>query len=206
MTLTMRVDAKYAVAVFLAVCIAALLLWSGDERVYACDCEEADSPADGLEAATAVFLGRVVDMRFENWPLEIDSALVPPDEPLTVEFSVRTAWKGDVPQILHLTTARSEPCGYPFKKHQDYLVYADGDVGSLEVRACSGTKPAAEAEHELEGLGDGRTLELGERPVIRPATLDCYANANSVRSNLVSWPLGLIAGIVWCGFRKRRCR
>lgn len=153
-------------------------------------------------------------MHFEDWPFDIDSADVPPDEPLTVEFSVRTVWKGEVPQTMRLTTVRSAGCGYPFDNHMDYVVLAydtrsargDGEPGALEVLACSGTKPGAEAQQDLDALGEGYAPEPVEKRVIKPATLGsgCNAQAKAVRAHFVSWPLGLIAGIVWVGIRKRR--
>lgn len=202
----MRLNWTYAIVVVLATCFLCFALVTGGERINACECVEADSPAERRDEATAVFLGRVVGMQFENWPFDIDSALVPPDEPLTVEFTVRTVWKGQVSKILKLTTARSEPCGYPFKNHQDFLVYADGDEGSLEVRACSRTKPAAEAREDLEVLGEGRPPGPGTRGVVKPATLDCYASPKSTSLTTDTWPLILIAGIAWFGFRYRRRR
>ena len=178
--------------------------------IHACDCDESKSLDERFSEASAVFLGRVTRMHFEDWPFDIDSADVPPDEPVTVEFSVRTVWKGEVPETMRLTTIRSSlwsrGCGYPFDNHVDYVVYADGQAGALEVRACSHTKPAAEAQQDLDALGEGYAPEPVEKKTIKPATLGtgCNANAESVRTYLVSWPLGLIAGIAWFGFRRRK--
>ena len=136
----------------------------------------------------------------------IDSTAVPPEEPLTVEFNVHTVWKGEVSKVTHLTTARSEPCGFPFKMFEDYLVYADGKMDSLEVRACSRTQPALDAEEDLETIGEGYPPAPGSRGVIRPATLDCFAASGSASTSLDTWPLMLIAGVAWFGIRKRRSR
>ena len=89
---------------------------------------------------------------------------------------------------------------------QDYLVYADGKVGSLEVRACSRTLPALDAKEDLAILGDGYPPGPRSRGVVRPATLDCFAASGSASVSLDTWPLMLIAGVVWIGFRKRRRR
>ena len=159
-----------------------------------------------LNEASAVFLGRVTRMHFEDWPFDIDSADVPPDEPLTVEFSVRTVWKGVVPQTMRLTTVRSAGCGYPFDNHVDYVVYANGEQGALEVLACSGTKPEAEAQEDLDALGEGYAPEPVEKRVIKPATLGsgCNSRAETVRADLVSWPLMVIAGVAWFGLRRHK--
>ena len=188
----------------LAISVVALTVFASSGTIHACECVESNSPTERLNEASAVFLGRVVKMHFEDWPFDIDSTAVPPEEPLTVEFNVHTVWKGEVSKVTHLTTARSEPCGFPFNMFQDYLVYADGKVGSLEVRACSRTQRAVEAHEDLGILGEGYPPGPGSRGVIRPATLDCYAPSESAFASLDTWPLMLIAGVVWIGFRRSR--
>ena len=145
----MRLRFISALAMVLVISIFIYPLRVDAQSIDSCDCDELQSFDERFSEASAVFLGRVTRMYFEDWPFDIDSADVPPDEPLTVEFSVRTVWKGEVPQIMRLTTVRSAGCGYPFDNHVDYVVLAyvtrsamaDGEQGALEVRACSGTKP-----------------------------------------------------------------
>ncbi len=201
----MRLDWKYAVLVALIIVFAVPVFASSGE-VHACECVESDSAQERLDEASAVFQGRVVEMQFEDWPFDIDSTAVPLDEPLTVEFIVHKVWKSEVSKITRLRTARSEPCGFPFKMFKDYLVYADGNTGSLEVRACSRTQPALDAEEDLAILGDGYPPGPGSRGVVRPATLDCFAPSGTASIGLDTWPLMLIAGFVWFGIRKRRRR
>lgn len=202
----MRFRFIYALAVVLVISAFAYSLSVDAQSIDNCQCGKSISTDERLNEASAVFLGRVTRMHFEDWPFDIDSADVPPDEPLTVEFSVRTVWKGEVPQTMRLTTARSAGCGYPFDNHVDYVVYADGEQGALEVRACSQTKPHTEAREDLEALGEGYAPEPVEKMVIKPATLrsGCNANAETVRAESASWLLGLIVGIVWIGARKAR--
>lgn len=201
----MRLHWKYAVlAAWLIVLALPVFVSSGE--IHACECVESESASERLEEASVVFFGRVVEMHFEDWPFDIDSTAVPPEEPLTVEFNVHTVWKGAVSKVTRLTTARSEPCGFPFKMFEDYLVYADGNTGSLEVRACSRTRPALDAEEDLATLGEGYPPGPGSRGVVRPATLDCFAPSESVSVGLDTWPLMLVAGVAWFGFRKRRHR
>ena len=201
----MRLAWKHAISVAL-IFLVILPVFASNGTIHACECVESNSPEERLNEASAVFLGRVVDMHFEDWPFEIDTTAVPPEEPLTVEFNVHTVWKGEVSKVTRLTTARSEPCGYPFKMFEDYLVYADGKIGSLEVRACSRTQPATEAQEDLGALGDGYPPGPGSRGVVRPATLDCYAPSESAFVGLDTWPLMLIAGVAWFGIRKYRRR
>ena len=202
----MRLRFTYALAMVLVISAFAYSLWVDAQSIDACECDEAEALDERFSEASAVFLGRVTRMHFEDWPFDIDSADVPLDEPLTVEFSVHTVWKGEVPQTMRLTTVRSAGCGYPFDNHVDYVVYAYGHQGALEVRACSGTKLEAEAQQDLDALGEGYAPEPVEKRVIKPATLwsGCNSHAETVRTNSVSWPLGLIAGIAWIGAWKRR--
>lgn len=202
----MRLRFTYALAMVLVVSAIAFSIWVDSDSIFACDCDESKSLDERFSEASAVFLGRVTRMHFENWPFDVDSADVPPDEPLTVEFSVHKVWKGKVPQTMRLTTVRSAGCGYSFDNHVDYVVYADGEQGALEVRACSHTKPESEAQEDLDALGEGYAPEPVEKRVIKPATLGsgCNTNAETVRAYSVSWPLGLIAGIAWFGVRRRK--
>ena len=78
----------------LAISVFALSLVASNEQIHACECVESNSPTERLNEASTVFLGRVVKMHFEDWPFDIDSTAVPPEEPLTVEFNVHTVWKG----------------------------------------------------------------------------------------------------------------
>ncbi len=201
----MRLHWKYAALAAWVIALA-IPVFASSSEIHACECVESDSAPERLEEASAVFLGRVVEMQFEDWPFDIDSTAVPPEEPLTVEFNVHTVWKGEVSKVTRLRTARSEPCGFPFKMFEDYLVYADGKMGSLEVRACSRTQSALDAEEDLVTLGDGYPPGPGSRGVVRPATLDCFAPSESVSVGLDTWPLMLVAGVVWFGIRKRRGR
>lgn len=202
----MRLRFIYVLAMVLVTSAFAYSLLVDAQSIDTCECGESISTDERLKEASAVFLGRVTRMHFEDWPFDIDSADVPPDEPLTVEFSVHTVWKGEVPQTMRLTTARSAGCGYPFDNHLDYIVYADGEQGALEVRACSQTKPHTEAREDIEALGEGYAPEPVEKRVIKPATLGsgCNANTETVRAESASWLLGLIAGIAWVGVRKKR--
>ena len=202
----MRLRFTYSLGLVLVISAVVFSIWVNSDGIHACDCDESKSLDERLNEASAVFLGRVTRMHFEDWPFDIDSADVPPDEPLTVEFSVRTVWKGEVPQTMRLTTVRSAGCGYRFDNHMDYVVYADGKQGALEVRACSGTKPEAEAQEDLDALGEGYAPEPVEKRVIKPATLGsgCNSRAETVRTNSVSWPLMVFAGVAWFGLRRRK--
>lgn len=198
----MRKHHKYAILAAL-IALLAIPVFASSGTVHACECVESESAEDRIDEASAIFVGRVIGMQFEDWPFDIESTAVPPEEPVTVEFIVHTVWKGEISRITHLNTARAEPCGFPFSMFEDYLVYADGKNGSLEVGACSRTQLAAEAQADLDVLGEGHPPGAGTRGVVRPATLDCFASTESAFSGSATWPLILIAGVAWLGYRKR---
>ena len=201
----MRLNWKHGILAA-SICFIAMQVFASRGTIHACECIESNSPTERRDEASAVFLGRVVGIQFEDWPFDIETTAVPPEEPLTVEFIVHTVWKGKVAKITYVTTARSEPCGYPFNMFEDYLVYADGEAGSLEVRPCSRTQPEEAAQEDLKALGEGYPPGKGSRGVVRPATLDCFAASGSASASLDTWPLMLIAGVAWFGIRKRRRR
>lgn len=202
----MRMRWTYAGAIAILVGLMLLPILLGNEPIHACDCEETASPIERRDEATAVFLGRVVDMQFQDWPFDIDTTAVPLDEPLRVEFIVREVWKGNVARITHVTTARTEPCGFEFDNHKDYLVYADGKAGSLVVRGCSRTSLADDAQGDLNLLGDGHRPEYSTRGEVKPATLDCYASSDMTYAGALTWPLILVGGLAWLGIRSRKGR
>jgi hypothetical protein len=55
-------------------------------------------------------------------------------------------------------------------------------------------------------LGEGYPPESADRPVIKPATLDCYSSPKSGYVASYTWPLALIAGATWFGWRRHRRR
>ena len=108
------------------------------------------STKGGTGESDVVFMGTVVSVR----EYERDDGLLSSTDPTTVEFSVRTVWKGTVSQPMFLTTRRwSESCGYPFLEGVTYVVYSrDG----LTVSLCSRTRPFSEATDDLIELGPGQ--------------------------------------------------
>ncbi len=138
--------------------LLALLL--GTSGVHACSCMEPPAPEIALSEATAVFVGKVIDMQ--------------PSDPSTEEsiqfgvnnvlFEVRQAWKGVESARITIHTLNSlAACGYPFKVGQEYLVYATGKVGDLYVYQCSRTQHIP---------GENSELEVTEEPAFLPEDED----------------------------------
>lgn len=77
---------------------------------YACSCVMPAEPLEALEKSTAVFVGKVVDMKEPSQGNIISSA-----DPVKVTFEVDSSWKGVEGNQVTLTTALSSAsCGFEF--------------------------------------------------------------------------------------------
>ena len=120
-----------------------------------------------------------------------------------MEFEVDRVWKGQAGETMSLGTAQyGASCGFTFVEGEKYLVYShDGATVSL----CSRTKLIANAREDLDALGEGNLPNgeasnpqddapssgaCGMAPVISSASPDLAM-------------LGLAAGLMWAGLRKR---
>lgn len=121
----------------------------------ACSCLAPGPPAQELAAADAVFSGKVVSL-----------------EPFTegfgkvrVTFELAAVWKGlpEGDRVTLTTAADSATCGYPFEDGVSYLVYAYGEGDDLTATLCSRTRPLADADEDLEALGDPARTCGGEQ-------------------------------------------
>ena len=71
-----------------------------------------------------------------------------------VTFNVIEAWKGaDTATVTLASPSHSE--GYQFQQGQQYLVYAYYDGATLITDGCTGTKPLADAQGDLQILCPG---------------------------------------------------
>jgi len=127
------------------------LVFSAD-TTFACSCIPAKSIAQELEQSTAVFSGKVIEIKRHK---EAKTIFV------TVEviFSVEKAWKGmERKTVSVFTSSNSASCGYNFRKNRTYLVYAHGDTeGNLSTSICSRTKRVKDASKDLDELARVKT-------------------------------------------------
>ena len=120
---------------------------------YACSCVENPPPGEALEMSAAVFAGRVISLKLHERPDGTWSTV----DPVTVEFEISRVWKGHDYQTTYLTTARSgASCGFTFDEGEEYLVYSHN---AATVSLCSRTRSMAEAEEDLQALGEGSSPE-----------------------------------------------
>ena len=197
----------YAVRLALAAFLLSLSLFADTGQSYACSCVEPGPPAEALASSTVVFAGEVVSIRgFETREGGIYSS----GDLGTIELRVSTVWKGPVQETMFVTTVRSEAsCGFTFKEGQQYVVYSRSEATPPEVSLCSRTSLAANAQEDFAALGEGTQPEPGSKapePEARQPTEStggCNILPQSARAPKDAWTVGLIAAVVFLGFRRR---
>lgn len=119
---------------------------------YACSCVVPAEPLEALETSSAVFTGKVVDIK------EPKGTIISSADPVKVTFEVDSSWKGVKGDKVTLSTALSSAsCGFEFVKGESYIVYAyangEGETDKLVASLCSRTKLLASASEDLKKLG-----------------------------------------------------
>ena len=217
----------YATSLATLVSVVALILLSGSERIDAHKCF-IPPLAEEMERATAIFKGEIVDIH--EIETELGNGL-----PYRIEFRVSAMWKGPVYETMFVHTFRhSVAWGYPFSMDvREYIVYANEEPESLWVDLCSRVRSKSDWEEDLEFLGEGIKPEPGSvspartvpvsptwtalvevTPSPTPSTQNesessgggCNVLAQSADGPTDAWPLTLVAGIAWFGFRNRSNR
>jgi LPXTG-motif cell wall-anchored protein len=111
--------------------------------------------------STAVFSGEVLDVE-EGPPTRMFGGMRLPSS--KVSLRVSEVWEGPQRETLEVSTPiDGAACGYPFKKGQEYLVYAYGKEEPFTVDLCSQTKLLSKANANLQVLGAGQ--RPGDEPL-----------------------------------------
>ena len=143
-------------AVVLALILCVVWLFGNASQAYACKCVVPGSPSEEMEKFDAVFAGKVLSIDHSFDP---NAASFSPGDHTTVGFSVDTVWKGTVDKNIDLTTPPTGgSCGFAFVAGEEYIVYAyeGSDQGeNLSVSICSRTALLAEAQADMDALGEG---------------------------------------------------
>lgn len=148
---------------FLNVLLFALIFTAGHATAYACSCAPPESPSAELGRASAVFSGRVVQVRGRK-----DGGRAP--GMVEAVFEVSRVWKGGAGgQVSVYTNSDSAACGYAFEAGRSYLVYAYGGGGRFTTGICSRTKRLEDAGADLDALGPGREAAGGSEAGPEPA-------------------------------------
>jgi hypothetical protein len=100
---------------------------------------------------SAVFLGRVTEIRTEDVPITLDGERKLTEKQF-VTFTVVEPFRGVSNKVVN-TISGGDLCGFPFSKGQKYLVYARQlPSGELYVSTCYGTNFAEYATDDLKYL------------------------------------------------------
>jgi hypothetical protein len=121
-------------------------------------CSEAPSPN-----VAAVFLGTVESVGtpsiFGIFGGDRVMSATPFGGVIQVALSVQEAFKGvDSKKVVVRTNSSEAACGYPFKKGEQYLVYATEWEGQLYTSICQRTRPARFAAEDLNYLRKVQSL------------------------------------------------
>jgi hypothetical protein len=130
-----------------------VFLMLGAEASLACTCAPAKSAAQELEQATAVFAGKVIEIRKHKQAADVFATG-------EAVFMVEKAWKGVEERIVSVFTAsHSAACGYGFKQGQTYLVCAHENAEErLSTSICSRTSRLEDARADVAELGAGKDM------------------------------------------------
>jgi hypothetical protein len=136
--------------------LLAAFLAFGTETALACTCLPSKGPGEDLKLASAVFSGKVIEIRRHK----VGDIFSRAEAVLRVE----RVWKGGEATTVSLFSAsHSATCGYHFKKGRTYLVYAYKDAeGRLSTGICSRTRRLKDGTGDIKMLGEGREVAGGE--------------------------------------------
>ena len=135
------------------------------EYISACTCADTPSVAQARRDASFVFLGKIVDTKYQK--SKANPKGQEPDEELTMQFEVERWWKGERTSEITLfvgiyqspnLSVSVDSCAFQFEKGKRYIVYAKDIYKDGKVRAmyCSRTAEAKEAMEDLRLLGTGK--------------------------------------------------
>jgi len=146
------------------------MIVSFPSQTSACSCANLPSVEDEFERSKAVFSGKVVDIK--------EKRSLKGYRTNSVLFEVTNTWKGVEQTQIIITTGQGDgDCGYPFKKGQEYLVYADDSnmygATSLASVICDRTDILSTSQEDIEILGAGQ-------PPIEEVNLSSQYNRNQL--------------------------
>ena len=192
------------------------LLWffTNVEQSSACSC--IPPPASvALANSPSVFAGRVIAVELS----EAEDPHGPYGQIEVVGFAVSTVYKGPPFETMYIrSTGHNSNCDFHHWIHyqrwgDELMIYARDD---FSVFLCSRILPLDEAQEDLDLLGKGRKPEPGtkgpipgtpEFPPQQSADIE-WVDSTSAGCSLGSttpdatW-LGIMAGLVWFGVRRR---
>ena len=130
--------------------IYALAFWLlQTAKAQGCSCSAPANAAEALKKSTAVFRGRVTKISTPS----LDWIGLTRTGAHRVKFEVLKQWKGPSSDTAVVVTRLSgEGCGFPFEEQKEYLVFVVAEQKHVQTGICTGTKPIADAEQEMQEL------------------------------------------------------
>ncbi len=157
-----RIAPIYALKSLLIVLLSASWLLIGSDEALACTCAPT-TPSERFADSEFVFSGVSIARSLFYSPyahhLELSNEFHNSSEGIYV-FKVNTVWKGQPYEYVYLRTTHRHPCGSGFTLGEEYLVYAL-TAESVSSSICSRTGLLAEAQEDLEWLGEGQPPDAG---------------------------------------------
>ncbi len=124
---------KHLISITCVVCVVIL----SAPAAYSCDCTVPKLRRDYREA-TAIFVGKVVEVRFNQSSDDKTRRL----HPMAVKLKVEKSWKGvRSPEITVITNEAITVCGgFEFREGERYIIYAyEKDL--VTFNSCSRSRP-----------------------------------------------------------------
>ena len=181
-------------AVAFALVLSMLWLLGNAGQAHACKCVEPGPPSEEMEKFDAVFAGRVVSIEHNFDP---NATTLGSGDRTTIGLDVSTVWKGAVHEDMYVTTPPTGgSCGFTFTEGEEYILYAyDSAVldEGYSVSICSRTALLAQAQADVEALGDGDAPLSGTAGPQPEQTEDAAGNGALIAM------LGAVAAIILLG-------
>lgn len=132
--------------------LVSLVIILSVEPADACDCVGEPPPCEAFSAATAVFVGEVLDAAQQKEDKNEDGTTTVYDVG-SIRFQVTEAFSGVTSSIVVISSGTGGgDCGYWFKRGESYLVYAFGEPERLSTSFCTRTAPTSDAAEDLAFL------------------------------------------------------
>ena len=210
-----RIGITHVIRLGLILSLSLLRFFANTGQSSACSCVPT-SPSTALANSPSVFAGRIF---FNEYSVTEDPHGLPNGRIEVVGFEVSTVWKGPryetmyIRSIGHQSDCHFTHWGFYQRFGTELIVYAYDD---FSVYLCSRMIPLDEAQEDLDLLGKGHKPKPGtigpipgapEFPPqqssdiewIDPATAGCSLGSATPDA---AW-LGIMAGLVWFGVRRR---
>ena len=144
-----------ASCIFLGLVMSLLLVTLEAGPAHACSCAETRSVEETLEKSSAVFSGKVTQVKeFSPESPEAGDALLGLGP---VTFEIQEAWKGvSGNSVVVYGQGPGASCGIDFERGETYLVYAYRIGGDLGTDFCGRTKPLSYAGSDVSELNASR--------------------------------------------------